>query len=93
MSKQQSTKFMDAYSLLHLAVGIVVRHWNMSLIVWFILHTIFEIVENTSTGMNFINKYITLWPGGKDYSDSLINSIGDTVFSIIGWYLADITLQ
>ncbi len=84
---------MDAYSLLHLAVGIVARHWNMSLFVWFILHTIFEIVENTNAGMNFINKYITLWPGGKDYADSLINSIGDTVFSIIGWYLADITLK
>ncbi len=86
-------QFMDAYSLLHLAVGIVVRHWDMSLIVWFILHTIFEIVENTNAGMAFINKYITLWPGGKEYADSLINSIGDTVFSILGWYLADYTLK
>jgi hypothetical protein len=88
-----STKFMDAYSLLHFAVGVVVRHWDMSLIVWFILHTIFEIVENTSAGMYFINKYITIWPGGKDYADSPINSIGDTVFSILGWYLADYTLK
>jgi hypothetical protein len=85
-------QFMDAYSLLHLAVGIVVRHWNMSLIMWIILHTIFEIVENTDTGMEFINNYIKLWPGGKPYADSLINSIGDTVFSIIGWYLANYTL-
>ncbi len=84
--------FVDAYSLLHFAVGVVVRHWNMSLIVWIILHTIFEIVENTNTGMEFINTHIKLWPGGKSSADSLLNSFGDTVFSILGWYAANITL-
>jgi hypothetical protein len=38
-------------------------------------------------GMNIINK-MTFWPGGKPRSDTIINSIGDTVGSIIGWLSA-----
>ena len=88
-----SVKFMDAYSLLHFAVGVVVRHWDMSLIVWFILHTAFELLENTTFGIYFINEHFKLWPGGKQHPDSLLNMLGDTVFSIIGWYAADLTLR
>ncbi len=84
---------MDAYSLLHFAVGVVVRHWGMSLIIWIIVHSIFEFAENTHIGMHFINTYITAWPGGKPYADSLLNNTGDTVFSILGWVAADMTLK
>ena len=28
------------------------------------------------------------WPGGKNYSDTLNNMIGDTIGSILGWYSA-----
>jgi hypothetical protein len=80
-------RFLDQYTYLHFAVGIVVYFWNISLLNWFVLHTIFEFLENTQMGMNIINK-MTFWPGGKPKSDTIINSIGDTVGSILGWLSA-----
>jgi len=47
--------FTDKYSLLHVAVGIVVYYWNMSFVAWFIIHLLFEYVENTVYGMKLIN--------------------------------------
>jgi hypothetical protein len=82
------TKFMDQYSLLHLASGIIVRYWNLSLLGWIVVHTLFEWLENTKSGMRFINTYIKIWPGGKPEADSITNSIGDTFFSLLGWFLA-----
>ena len=86
-------KFIDQYSLLHFAVGIVVYFWDISLLSWFVLHTIFELIENTQQGIYFINNYITWWPGGKPRPDSIINSIGDTIFSLLGWVIAYYTDQ
>ncbi len=83
----------DAYSLLHFAVGVVARHWSVGFLLWMIVHTVFEIVENTKQGMDFINKYITWWPGGKDYADTLLNNLGDTVYAAAGWVAADWTLR
>ena len=51
-------QYFDKYTYLHFAVGIVAYFWNISLINWVILHTIFEVLENTQMGMNIINKYI-----------------------------------
>jgi len=82
------TAFMDSFSLLHFAVGIVVYFWSIPLWLWVILHTIFEYVENTQLGMYVINEYITLWPGGKSHPDSFINSLGDTFFGSLGWVVA-----
>jgi hypothetical protein len=78
----------DHYTYLHFAVGIVCYFWDISLLNLCILHTIFELLENTPLGMNIINKYIPFWPGGKPESDSLLNSIGDTIGCIIGWLTA-----
>lgn len=81
-------QYFDQYTYLHFAVGIVVYFWNISLLNWFILHTIFEFLENTQIGINIINKYILFWPGGKPKSDTTINSVGDTFGSILGWLSA-----
>jgi len=81
-------QFFDQFSVLHLAVGIVVYFWGMSLKTWFVLHTIFEILENTPQGMKFITDNFKLWPGGKSHPDSLLNVVGDTVFAILGWIIA-----
>jgi hypothetical protein len=80
--------YFDQYTYLHFAVGIVVYFWNISLLNWIILHTIFEILENTQMGINIINQYIVFWPGGKPKSDSIINSVGDTFGAILGWLSA-----
>ena len=82
------SKFIDQYSLLHFAVGIIVYFWDIPLLTWFVLHTMFELIENTQQGIYFINNYITLWPGGKPKADSIVNSIGDTIFSLLGWIIA-----
>ena len=81
-------QLFDKYTYLHFAMGIVAYFWNISLPNWLILHTIFEIVENTQMGMNIINNYIVLWPGGKQNSDSIINIVGDTLGAALGWLSA-----
>jgi hypothetical protein len=78
----------DQYTYLHFAVGIVVYFWNISLLNLIILHTIFEFLENTQIGINIINQYIVFWPGGKPKSDTIINSVGDTIGSVLGWVSA-----
>jgi hypothetical protein len=88
-------RFFDAYSLLHFAVGVIFRHFNVGFWSSLILHTIFEWLENTQAGMNFINNSFlkNVWPGGKPYADSLLNNTGDTVFFALGWIVADKTLE
>lgn len=78
----------DQYTYLHFSVGVVAYFWNISLFHWFILHSIFEILENTSFGMYFINNYIFFWPGGKPKADTIINNIGDNIGAVLGWLSA-----
>ena len=82
----------DQYTYLHFASGIIAYFFNISILTWFVLHTIFETTENTNIGINIINKYLKFWPGGKPYPDTLSNIIGDTIGTILGWssaYLLD----
>lgn len=76
--------FTDQYSLLHFASGIIAYYWGISFILWFIIHLLFEYVENTNLGMKIINK-IKMWPGGKEKSDTILNRIGDQFYSLLGW--------
>ena len=85
--------FADQYSILDFSVGSVAYFWNLNFITAIIIHTIFELTENTEIGMKLINKYFIhpgyfSWPGGKNYADSHINMIGDTVFFAIGWIIS-----
>lgn len=82
------TQLFDQYTYLHFAVGIVAYFWNISLLNWITLHTVFELLENTHTGVNIIQRYILLWPGGKIKPDSGVNMLGDTIGGIIGWLSA-----
>jgi hypothetical protein len=84
--------FTDQFSLLHFAVGVISRYWNISLLWLLVLHTLFEVVENTERGMMIINTYVPFWPGGKTHPDSIVNRIGDTVYSVLGWVVAHIQL-
>ena len=80
-------RFTDKFSLLHFAVGIVAQYWSVSFLVWFIIHLIYEYLENTPRGMFLINN-VTLWPGGKPSADTFVNSIGDQVYALLGWLFA-----
>lgn len=84
-------QFIDQYSLLHFAFGIVAYFFSISIEQWFLIHLVFEITENSKLGMEFINLYtLNYWPGGKPYADSFINSFGDTIFALSGWIFASI---
>ncbi len=85
-------KFLDEYSLLHFAVGVVAKHWALNFWFFIAIHTAFEYLENTVTGMKIINTYITAWPGGKSFADSFINRFGDTLSAALGWLIADYLL-
>ena len=78
----------DQYTLLHFAVGVVAYFFDINFLLWFIIHTIFEVVENTPYGINFINRYLFFWPGGKPKADSIVNSVGDTLGAMLGWLCA-----
>ena len=58
-----------------------------------ILHTVFELSENTKTGMWFINTYLKAWPGGKSHADTWFNILGDTIYAMLGWVAADWSLK
>jgi hypothetical protein len=78
----------DQYTLLHFATGVIFYFFNFSLLSFFVIHTVFEIVENTKYGVYFIDKYLTFWPGRKVKPDKIINNIGDTIGALSGWYSA-----
>ena len=35
----------------------------------FLLHTLFELMENSAKGIFFIDTYLPFWPGGKRKAD------------------------
>jgi hypothetical protein len=83
----------DQYSLLHGAVGIVAYFWQIPFVWAILVHTLFEWVENTATGMELINRVFVRegafgWPGAKKAADSMVNRVGDTVSFAAGWFLA-----
>ncbi len=80
-------RFSDRYSLLHFAMGIIAYFWNISFAIWFLLHMIYELVENTPFAMKIINSF-PYWPGGKEKADSLLNSIGDQFYGMLGWIVS-----
>jgi len=84
--------FTDKFSLLHFSTGVIVYYWSISFLYWFVIHALYEIVENTVYGMYIINK-IKLWPGGKNTADTVTNSIGDQFYAILGWLTAYILCQ
>jgi len=84
---------LDQYSLLHGAVGVVAYFWQIPFVWAILIHTLFEWVENTETGMALINRVFVRegafgWPGAKTAADSLVNCVGDTAAFAVGWGVA-----
>jgi len=77
--------FIDQYSYLHFASGIIAYFWGVKLKLWIILHVLYEIVENLDIMIYIINRFITIWPGGKPGPDPWINRVGDVLLGILGW--------
>lgn len=86
-----SQVFTDQFSLLHFASGVVAYYWGIPLGLWFIGHALFELLEDTETGVRLINKLFgKIWPGGgKKVPDSFLNSeLGDNFYAVLGWLFA-----
>ena len=83
--------YIDRYSLLHFAVGVVANFWGIDKYQLLLYHTIFELVENTEFGMWVINNWVPFWPGGKEFPDAWINRLGDITFAQLGWWVASWT--
>jgi len=86
--------FFDKFSLLHFSVGVIAYFWNIPFLMALIMHMIFEVVENSYSGIQFINKYlvnegILSFPGGKRVPDTMINIISDNIFFILGWLVSN----
>lgn len=81
-------QILDQFSLLHVAVGVVAYFWGVPFWLALGFHIAFEIVENTAWGISFINNWLTVWPGGKPYADSVVNLISDNVTFAGGWLAA-----
>ena len=78
------TTLVDEYSFLHFASGAIAYYWGITAFWLFIIHTLFEFIENTDIGMRVINNF-PIWPGGKSHPDNLLNRLSDTMFAMLGW--------
>ena len=70
--------FLDQYSLLHYATGVMAYFWGIPPIPFFLAHVGFEAAENTESGMEFI----------KPKPDSFTNILGDNISALFGYYCA-----
>ena len=80
-------KLIDQFSYLHLSTGLIAYFLRIKISHWFYIHLLFEILENRPESVMFVNKNIPFWPGGKEKSDDLYNSVSDQIFAMSGWYL------
>jgi hypothetical protein len=76
--------WLDEYTPLHVAVGVIAYYWGISLLNLTLLHIVFELLENTEKGMELIRSF-PLWPGGKTHADSYVNQVSDILASVVGW--------
>tara|TARA_B100000902_G_scaffold388223_1_gene433480 strand:- start:666 stop:980 length:315 start_codon:yes stop_codon:yes gene_type:complete len=79
--------FIDQFTYLHFAVGIVAYFWSISLNNWILINIIFELFENSDFGIKVVSN-IPYWPGSKPKSDTPINIVGDIGSIILGWLSA-----
>ena len=86
-----SQQVFDIYSFSHITHGIlfffILRSLHiqplMGLYITIIVETLWEIIENTDYIINKYRKTYKLYEG-----DSVVNMIGDVIFTIIGYILA-----
>jgi hypothetical protein len=78
----------DAYSFVHFSVGVISYYLKINLSTWFILITLFELIQNVQCGslIDMIKAKIT--PFSQQSPESTINSIGDILSALLGWICA-----
>ena len=79
---------LNQYILFHFAIGVNFYFFGIGLFGLFVKYTIFAILQNTTNGVNFMNKYMKFWPDKKLKTDTIVNNISDLVMALFGWYSA-----
>ena len=77
---------IDKYSIVHFIAGFTIYFLKINITTLFVLSTLYEIYENTGNGKH-ISKLIKekfLFKVGDP--ETLVNSIGDIVCSLLGWF-------
>jgi hypothetical protein len=94
--KGTSQQILDIYTFSHISHGIIFYHLlnniniplikNNAIFIAILLEIAFEIFENTPS---IINKYRNKKEFNNYKGDSIVNIIGDVLFSIVGYYFAE----
>jgi hypothetical protein len=83
MSEDSEEQSITRYTLVHFASGYIARRLGVPLAIWITIHIIFELWENSKSGVAFFDS-ISMYTG-----DSLQNSLLDTLATVWGWMIAN----
>jgi hypothetical protein len=82
--KSNLSIFITPWSIAHFVSGYITQAFGINYLFGFILHTIYEYINYTNNTIK--NKWSGQWIGFK--KDSIFNSIGDTLFFMLGMFVA-----
>ncbi len=74
-------------AIFHFVVGMISYLIGLGLLHWFIIHISFELLRNTKTGINFVNKHMPFL-NKKKKPNSPEKTIHNQVLSVGGWFMA-----
>ncbi len=75
----------DAWSFVHLASGVVAANMKTTFPTFLILHTLFELIENTEE----VSAVMSRIGFDRRRMDTPANILGDTISASIGWALGN----
>ena len=76
--------FITPWTLMHFISGYILYTSGFNYLYGFIIHTIYEYINLTNESLK--KKWNKIYDGFK--KDSIINSLGDTIFFMLGMFLA-----
>lgn len=79
---------IDKYSIIHFIAGFIVYFLRINITSWFILNTVFEMYENMGVGSSVTNIVMEKFSISSGNPETLANSIGDVICSLVGWICA-----
>ncbi len=87
MDDVETQPFLDQYSLIHMAVGILFYFWKISFILSSLTQATFMLLNNSEAGNRILGKYAPQYPNARK-QDSWLNMLGDNMSFNFGWLLA-----
>lgn len=88
MDDAETQPFLDQYSLIHMAVGILFYFWKISFFLSTLTQATFMLLNNSEEGSKLFSRYAPQYPYTAKKHDSWINMVGDNMSFNFGWLLA-----